>query len=280
MKRSKRARRSRDIGLRRAKRRGRLRRVLLAGAAASVLAGLLLYSLLGQQFRDLFSDEPPDQPRAAIVDQLSLTEPNPAFVQTATTTLAQAGYAVDYYSGREVTVELYRELPKHNYDLLILRVHSGLVREILGNTADGRVTDAVALMAGEVYDRAKFGSMGEAGRMGVGVYEGNPPYLGIAPTFLRSTMEGRFNKTIIVLMGCDGLFSEETADVFLKKGAGAVIGWSRLVSAQHTDVATERLLQHLLIDGLAPREAVEQTAKEVGPDPKYGSRLLIRDSEG
>jgi hypothetical protein len=64
--------------------------------------------------------------RAAIVDHLSLTEPNPAFADRATGVLEEAGYAVDYYPGEQVTVDFYRELPSRGYEMLILRVHSAV----------------------------------------------------------------------------------------------------------------------------------------------------------
>jgi len=51
------------------------------------------------------------------------------------------------------------------------------------------------------------------------------------------------------------------------------------VSAGHTDEATERLLQHLVVDGLTMGEAVERTTAEVGPDPAYGSVLQIYPPE-
>ncbi|MCJ7767042.1 hypothetical protein MUP79_01440 [Candidatus Bathyarchaeota archaeon] len=42
-------------------------------------------------------ENPNPELKAAIVDQLSLTFPNQAFVEAAANTLKQAGYTVDYY---------------------------------------------------------------------------------------------------------------------------------------------------------------------------------------
>ena len=64
--------------------------------------------------------------RAAIVDQLSAREPDPAFVKAATATLKQAGYSVDYYPSDKVTVGLYSNLPARDYDIVILRAHSAV----------------------------------------------------------------------------------------------------------------------------------------------------------
>jgi len=76
-------------------------------------------------------------------------------------------------------------------------------------------------------------------------------------------------------MGCDGLKSDTMAEAFVQKGAAAVVAWDGLVSSDHTDAATERVLELLLIDGLTVEEAVTQTMSELGPDPSYGSALRV-----
>ncbi len=88
-------------------------------------------------------------------------------------------------------------------------------------------------------------------------------------------MEGAFDDTLIVMMGCDGLRSQRTAQAFLDKGASAFVSWSQPVSASHTDAATERLLENLLREGLDASEAVGRTASEIGPDPFYDAELRI-----
>lgn len=254
--------------------------------AAALLLGVVVLSAAlaaGLVLSGVTTSGPSGPKTAAIVDQLSLTFPNPAFAETATKMLEQAGYAVDYYPGEEVTVEFYRDLPTHGYELVILRVHSGLVREVNPASGSRTLTEYVSLFTGEPYSDEKYGGVKAAGRLGLGVaryHEGGPPYFGITPYFVESTMEGRFDKTAIILMGCDGLRTDRTAEAFLEKGARAFVSWSGRVSAAHTDAATERLLQHLLINRLTLQEAVTQTMAEVGPDPSYGSRLLIHPPEG
>ncbi len=63
---------------------------------------------------------------AAIVDQLSLTQPNPDFISSARSLLGEAGYTVDYFPGERVTVDFYRTLPQRDYDLILLIVHAGI----------------------------------------------------------------------------------------------------------------------------------------------------------
>ena len=77
--------------------------------------------------------------RAVIVDQLSLTQPNPEFISDARGTLAAAGYTVEYIPGEDVTVDIYRSLPDRDYDLVLLRVHAGITTEV--NEATGDMKD-------------------------------------------------------------------------------------------------------------------------------------------
>jgi hypothetical protein len=237
--------------------------------AIAFAVGLLFWSLLSQGGSSL------GPKAAAIVDQLSLTEPNPSFAEAATETLEQAGYAVEYYPGEEVTVDFYRDLPTHGYDVLILRVHSGMA------TDNGEPTGYVSLFTGEPYSSTEHYEEREAGRLGrAKYYDDSPEYFSIVPDFIEFSMKGRFDETTIILMGCNGLTTDVTAEAFLQKGAEAVIGWSGRVSAAHTDAATERMLHHILIEGLTTRDAVAQTTAEVGPDPEYNSSLLVYTPKG
>ena len=256
--------------------RGRRWRVAFAGAVAIVLAalagaGVLLAGGGGSE---------PATKTAAIVDQLSLTQPNPEFVSSARATLAEAGYGVDYFPGEQVTVELYRTLPERHYDLIILRAHAGITTEVDSASGSRSKTEYVSLFTGEPYNANKYPDE-QLNRLGkASYYKGAPPLFGIGPDFVKYSMAGTFDDTLIVMMGCDGLRSQRTAEAFLEKGAGAFVSWSKPVSATHTDTATERLLERLLIDRLPTAEAVRQTAKEVGPDPTYEGELRVLEAGG
>jgi len=99
-------------GLRRDK--GGAPRLKWLGLLALVVVGASLAVLAAFLALRPGSSEQPGPPRAAIVDQLSLTSPNQAFVQEATSMLEGAGYAVDYYPGEQVTIEFYQDLPRHH----------------------------------------------------------------------------------------------------------------------------------------------------------------------
>jgi hypothetical protein len=256
-------------------RRLRKAAVIFLGAAllcTGLAAGLFLSGLIG-------GTSGPRPRTAAIVDQLSLTFPNPSFAASATDILEQAGYEVDYYPGEEVTVEFYRDLPTHGYGLIVLRVHSGLTRELSGEEATP--TEYVSLFTGEPFTEGEYRREIGGGRVGIAsYYEGGPQVFGISPKFIESSMKGRFDDTTVILMGCDGLRSHETAEAFLQKGAKAFVSWSGPVSATHTDAATERLLEKFLTEGLPLADAVAQTAAEVGPDPSYGAELRVLPEGG
>ena len=236
----------------------------LAALAVAVAIAVPLVFMRGSQ--------EPSSPRAAIVDQLSLTELNPDFAEEVTDMLEGAGYTVDYYPGEQVTVDFYRELPTHNYDLIVLRNHAARRPDVLAS----RLPDEAALFTSEAYSRDKYVDEQNTLRLIKASYPGGDEvFFGIRSDFITSSMKGRFHDTTIVLMGCNGLTTSATAEAFIEKGARAVVGWSDLVSAGHTDEATERLIQHLVVDRLTLGEAVEKTTAELGPDPAYGSVLRV-----
>ncbi|MCJ7511220.1 MAG: hypothetical protein MUP14_10115 [Dehalococcoidia bacterium] len=255
---------------------GRLRKAAAALVGVALLCTALAAGLVLSGLVD--SDSGPR--KAAIVDQLDLTQPNPDFVASATSILEQAGYTVDYFPGEQVTVDLYRNLPTHDYDLIILRVHSGISEETDVTTGEKTKREYVALFSGEPYRQDKY-PQEPIGRLGKAeYYEGAPPLFGVGPDFITYSMRGSFDKTLIVLMGCDGLRSPRTGQAFLDKGASAFVGWSESVSASHSDAATLRLLEKLLVNGLPLADAVAQTAAEVGRDPSYGAELRVLPDGG
>ena len=207
--------------------------------------------------------------KAAIVDHLGLTQPNQTFTQTETNILEQAGFTVDYYPGEEVNVEFYRKLPTHDYGLIILRVHSGLLRG----------SPTLGLFTSERYEQSKYIYQQLTDQLWGAVYseedrEKGIIYFGISPLFVKHSMNGKFENTIIIMMGCDGLTYTDMAEVFIQKGAKVYISWNGPVSASHTDQATTRLLEHLITERQTIKRAVTETMKEAGPDPTYESILL------
>jgi len=249
---------------------------------AIFLAFILLILIFSAYFTYNFLNQPQNQTttpassqlKAAIVDQLSIAPTgglNQTFIETATNTLKQAGYSVDYYPGEEVTVELYRNLPAHGYKIIILRVHSSATwvqgtespvilftseRESQTKYVYEQLTDQLMSVAYSKEEREK------------GI-----TYFGISPPFVTQSMKGKFPNTIIIMMGCEGLDNPLMAEAFVEKGAKVYISWSGPVLASHTDTAVTHLLQHFLIEERTLKESVQETFKQVGFDPAYKSLL-------
>jgi hypothetical protein len=228
------------------------------------------YSLLSQPQNQTINQEP-SQPKAAIVDQLSLTFPNQTFIEAATNILKQAGYMVDYYPGKKVTVEFYKNLPIHGYSIIILRVHSSAA-ELQGKEL---VENPVCIFTAEQYSQSRYVYEQLTDQLVIASYTmPQPPYyFAIVPKFVTSSMKDTFKNTVIIMMGCEGLNNTKMAEAFIEKGAKAYIGWKGSVSASHTDTATISLLQHLITEKQTIKQAIENTMKEVGPDPTYKSQL-------
>jgi len=206
------------------------------------------------------------------VDQLSLTQPNQTFIETATTILKRVGFTVDYFPGEQVTVEFYRNLPTIGYSLIILRVHS-TATEAQGTEGPVTLFTSERLSPTKyIYEQLTDQLVGVA--FSEEEKEKGIIYFGISPLFVIQSMKGRFQDTIIIMMGCEGLDNLFMAGAFVEKGAKVYIGWNRPVLASHTDLATKHLLQHFLIEKRTLKEAVRQTFKAVGPDPAYESLLI------
>ncbi len=216
------------------------------------------------------------QQRAVIIDQLELTQPNPEFVSQARDILSRGGYEVDYVNGDAVTVDFYRTLPSRQYDLVLFRVHAGITTEVDAETGEKTGTEYVSLFTGEPYDETKYPAE-QMNRLGKARYENGEgdPLFGIGPEFVAKSMEGDFGDAVVVMMGCDGLRSQTTAEAFLARGASGFVSWTKPVSAKHTDDTTVALLQRLVIDDIELQQAVEATAAEVGPDPSFDAELRI-----
>ena len=247
--------------------------ILACGAFATLFLGVGLYFALSYLNQSSLSNSSRESlPKAAIVDHLSISQPNQTFTEEATALLNEAGFVVDYYKGELVTVEFYRNLPRHDYRLIILRVHCA------SYSPARRVLD---FFTSELYSKSKHVEEQLKDRVtavAFGPYEayeeGDPVYFGITDKFVRFSMIGEFSDTMVIMMGCDGLRYDDMAAAFIEKGAEVYVGWSRLVSALHTDQVTIDLLRRFLIEEQTIEEAITAAMDELGADPDYESILL------
>ncbi|RLF31397.1 MAG: hypothetical protein DRN07_07270 [Thermoplasmata archaeon] len=211
---------------------------------------------------------------AAIVDQLSVSQPNETFVQEATDVLERAGLGVDYYPAEKVTVEFYRHLPEKGYKLIIMRVHSST-----GELIDD--PESLALFTYEKYSEKKYVIEQLSGKISpVQVFSGDEQlYFGIREGFVSSSMKGEFNNTTIIFMGCSALSATRMSQSFVERGARVCIGCNGLISAPYIDEVVIQLLHHLLIDNQTFGDAVNHTLEDMGTDPQYGSEPLFYPEE-
>jgi len=236
--------------------------LLVALAVAGIIVAVRLYP----------SNQCPQDnlaaPRAAIVDQLSVLQENPAFIAEVTRELEGQGFAVDLFQGDEITVDFYRKLPTHCYRVIVFRTHSGILEE--GEQVHMKTT----MFTNEEFDWKKHQADVWHDRLFMaGIDDDRPRVFSIGPKFISEGMQGRFDDTVIIMMGCAGIFLTDLAEAFMGAGASAYIAWDASVLLDYVDDATEHLVEQLCSEKATIREAVESTMAAKGPDPRYDAEL-------
>ena len=235
---------------------------IIALLIAAVVAVALLVSLSSDSH----------ELKAAIVDQLYPTCPNPDFTTEVTQELESYGFKVDIYQGN-ITVDFYRNLPAHNYRLIIFRTHSGLIGP---SPQDVKGT---YLFTNEPYELGKHKEEQLYDELAMAqVTEGSPVVFAIGPKFIANRMIGHFDNTVIIIAGCSCLSEEDVslAEAFVAKGASVYLAWDGSVGLDYVDNATINLMQHLCAtesDEMTVDQAVRQTYHDVGSDPDYDAVL-------
>jgi hypothetical protein len=207
--------------------------------------------------------------KAAIVDQLSSLQPNEAFISEVTQQLQDYGFEeVNIYRGNNVTVELYKKLPSCGYKLIIFRAHSGL----LGS--EGQTIPRTCLFTNEPYSEREHVAEQLSDQLAMArIDEHHPWVFGIGDEFVTQSMEGQFDNTVIIMMGCATLSLDDLAQAFIGKGASTYLGWDASVDLDYVDGATAYLTEQLCIKKVTVGEAVTNTMNVIGPDPKYHAEL-------
>jgi len=202
-------------------------------------------------------------PRAAIVDSLYISYPNETFLADATNILQKSGFAVDLYLGDDVTVDLYRGLPSHGYELIVLRAHSGLE------------SNGTWLLTSETYSRMRHIPEQLSGQLAKAMMNEQPPWVfTVGARFISQSLKGRFADTCVIMMGCYGYYFDDLAQALVEKGATTFIAWDGTVDLSYVDAATITLLRKLFQERLSVRAAVGGTMRDEGPDPDY--RAVLR----
>lgn len=235
--------------------------VTLAMAAIIVLARSHLHT------RPAWSNNG-TKPKAAIVDQLYALQPNESFVIQVTRELEEYGFEVDLHRGDEITVDFYRQLPSYGYKLIVFRAHSGLLE------TEGELIEKTLLFTNEPYSRTRHIPEQLSDQVTMAKITARHPYVfAIGPEFVTRSMEGQFDNTIIIVMGCSCLYIPDLAEAFVEKGASVYLAWNASVDLDYVDRATLYLIEQLCSGKVTIAEAVSNTMNVVGPDPEYNAVL-------
>ena len=243
-----------------------MKRYLLIAAAVLVLGAINIPS--GCRYP---SPDHGTQNKAAIIDQLYLLEPNPAFITSVTEILESCGFTVDLWQGEEVTVDFYRKLSEYGYKLLVLRVHSGLLLSI----EESKVAslERTYLFTGELYKTTRYVSEQMTDKVSNALMaEDYPLVFAVNSEFIRES-RGNFNNAVIIAMGCESYYFDDMATAFVAKGASIYMGWSTVVSLEYVDKATLALLGNLCVQGLTVAQGISRTMTGVGHDPYFNAYL-------
>jgi len=216
---------------------------------------------------------------ALIIDQLGLGYPRPREIETMTRLLQEEGYTVRYIPHQELSVEFFRTFPTLKADLILFRIHSSARIYTPNNEVVEDVS--VSLCTGEPVSK-KYRQERNSGQLGGFETAGSDTlFFSVRDAFFRRHAVGRFNQTVILMMGCESLRIPNTAQTFLDMGAQAVVGWNDQLSVEYMDQVTIALLEEWIRNRKPLAEAIRTAQLRIGRDPYYAEtelRLLQQPS--
>lgn len=200
--------------------------------------------------------------KVALIDALFNASEDGDFAGSLNKTLREVGFGVDVFQGSEVTVD-FLETFAGGYKAVILRMHSALSfnKELYLFTAE-------PFSSGKYSQEQYFRFVKEAYAT-----ESSQPVFAVNWGFVRRLMPGKFNGTLVVVMGCDGACDPFISQEFIDQGAVGYAGWSGPVLLSHSDKATLHLIEDLYVGKQSLKEAVNDTNNKIGRDPASGSIL-------
>ena len=232
--------------------------VFLSVLVATTLVGINPLAGIGSSCGMRNSSSQVSEKRIAVLDQVSSSYPDPAFVAEMGSLAQKKGYRLDYYPPEAVTVSLFVDLPERAYTMIILRTHASNPIPII---ATGEKYSERGHLIDQLLDN-----------LGAVEVDGKVSYY-VSSKFITRVMCGRLPGTIVLAMGCSVLVRPEMAQAFVSKGASTFVGWDSPVTVSHTDAAFVELAG-LLLAGNGIRWSVNQVMEDQGPDPIYGARMV------
>lgn len=215
------------------------------------------------------ADNPADTslPRAVLIDALYSSHPNDVFSESLENVLREAGFEVDVYRGDVVTVDFLKRL-QGGYKLVIFRMHSALSKwgdlylftdEDYSTQLYRQEQDARPALVKEAYAT-------DSAERGV---------FAVNWGFVKMRMSGKFDGSLVIVMGCDGAGDSLLFREFVNQGAVGCVGWSGPVLLSHSDKAVLCLVEFLYLQGLPLGKAVSSTNEFMKKDPLWESVLKL-----
>ena len=205
-------------------------------------------------------------PKAAIIDQLYDDIPNLGFQQSAIKYFKTAGYEVDLFTTKDITVDFYKELPSMGYEFIVIRSHATTYYPKFASET---------IFTGEKYSHLKYsddqlsGHILQAAPYGVPhlkkMTKDNqtiPTYFVIGSKFVEEKMVGKFPGSVIVLAGCFTAKSERLSQSLIDRGASVVVGWDSNILSTQNDTLILAFLEKMLVNGELVPEAVSSMTNE------------------
>jgi hypothetical protein len=229
----------------------------------------------------LESNHDPSQLRAVIIDQLHDDIPNHGFQTNATRMLEDAGYHVDLYTTKDITVEFYKKLPSMNYNFILIRTHGG---------EDPSDENPTFMFTGEKYSKEKYTIEQISHQVGYGIpiydeelkelEESGPmgfdnAYFTIGSKMVKEGMIGTFPNSIIIVGGCESARSHDLMESLMKKGAKHVLGWDATIGTRDNDKAMISLIEDIVVNKVTLNDAHAKINKELVPEFENFSLLKL-----
>lgn len=206
--------------------------------------------------------------KAVIINQLYSVKPESTFISQVVPELNDFGFEVDIYESDDVTVELLKKLPGYGYKLVILRVHAGLL------VKEGEMAPGTWLFTSEPHNPLKYIDERRTEKIVKARTTENQSWIfAVGSKFVNDCMEGQFDNSVILAMGCFSLYHQDLAQAFVDKGAGAYVGWTGNVGLDYDDEAMLKLIDMLCVQETNIAQAVKLVRKDLGPEPFYDTRL-------
>jgi len=225
-------------------------------------------------------------PKAVIIDQLYDDIPNQDFLEKATEYFKVAGYEVDIFTTKQVTVDFYKRLPEMNYKFILVRTH-GLNDDTDNNVSifTGEKYQIDHYIQEQLFGQIKKGaplldlsfqpSQNESSewvvvndtysflRTPVKIERSETDeYFLITPKLIDELMVGKFPESVIVIGGCKTMANTSFADSLIKRGASLVVGWDEDVGAGDNDKILLNILSETLTRNVEIHDAIDSVMQK------------------